>query len=194
MTDKTKQECYDGNVLPVVQMGHPILLERAKEVLPEHVSTAHIQRLIKDMRETMLAAPGIGIAAPQVGESLRIIVFRIPPGKEKGCLEGVPPTALINPGYEKVGDEMVKDWEGCLSVKGKRGRVPRYERIRYWGLTEKGVRVERTADGWLSRIVQHECDHLNGILYPQLVEEDDIIEEAWRSPLLLPEPETVVSN
>ncbi len=142
-----------------------------------------IQRLIADMMETLGDAGGAGLAAPQIHRPLRVVIFHIPPeGPDEGAEMGQdeaegpdspppepppePPEVLINPIIEPEGEEMAIGWEGCLSVPGLRGLVPRFTTIRYRGLDGEGAAVERTASGFHARVVQHECDHLDGILYP----------------------------
>lgn len=136
-------------------------------------SDPSIQQLIVDMIATMYNAPGIGIAAPQVRRSLRIIVFHLPAARDDVNHEGVPLTVLINPIVEPIGDEKVSDFEGCLSVPGMRGKVNRFRNIRYSGYSAQGEYISREAAGWHARLVQHEFDHLNGVLYPELMAEED---------------------
>jgi peptide deformylase len=159
-------------ILKIARMGHPILRRPAEAV--EDPKAPEIGRLISDMIETMADASGIGLAAPQVHVSRRVVVFHVPrsragdPDAEEGTADGpVPLTVLINPVIEPLGDDTALDWEGCLSVPGLTGAVPRFKRIRYRGLTPAGETIERTGSGFHARVVQHECDHLEGILYPQ---------------------------
>ena len=161
-------------ILKIARMGHPVLRGRAQPVADP--TAPEIRRLIEDMLETMDDADGAGLAAPQVHVPLRLVVFRLPPerltageqGKE--CLAegagGDIPMALINPVLEPLGPEQVLGWEGCLSVPGLRGVVPRFTRLRYRALDIDGRPFERIAEGFHARVVQHECDHLDGILYP----------------------------
>ena len=151
-------------LLKIARMGHPVLDQPAAPV--DDPTAPEIRRLVADMVETMYDAPGIGLAAPQVHVPLRIVVFFLPPGRGG---EEVPLTALINPVIEPLGDEMVSGWEGCLSVPGLRGLVPRFNRIRYTGMSPQGEPIDRTVEGMHARVVQHECDHLNGILYPMRI-------------------------
>lgn len=148
-------------ILKIARMGHPILAQPAAEV-PDPQAPEVLQ-LVDDMVETMFDAPGQGLAAPQVHVGLRVAVFITPPDAA-GKRELV---RLINPTWEKLTDEQDMAWEGCLSVPGLRGLVPRYTRIRYAGILPDGGRLEREVDGWHARVVQHEFDHLDGILYPQ---------------------------
>jgi peptide deformylase len=159
-------------ILKIARMGHPVLLQRAAPV-PDP-SAPEIQRLIDDMIETMVDAGGIGLAAPQVHVPLRLFAFHVPAervaqaagkGVEAAPLS-LPPQALINPEIIPFGDERRLGWEGCLSIPGLRAAVPRFTQIRYVGLDRDGFPVERDARGLHAVIVQHEYDHLDGILYP----------------------------
>jgi peptide deformylase len=181
MLTSEETEEYKGTVRPVVQMGDPLLTTRSAAVDVALIGSEAIQRLVADLKATMLAAPGIGISAPQVGELLRIVVFYLPDGANK---TGVPLTVLFNPQIERLGDEISEDFEGCMSVAGKRGKVIRHDKIRYTGLDAAGDRVDRLADGWHARIVQHEVDHLNGVLYPTRMQEEDELIDGWINPLL----------
>jgi len=150
----------------LARMGHPVLKSRAAEV--GDLDDPELSRLITDMIDTMEDEGGVGIAAPQVYASLRVIVFMVPAERlGEGAGEEVPLTVLVNPVIERMGDEMESGWEGCLSVPGLRGAVPRYKRIRYKGLAPDGRPIERIAEGFHARVLQHECDHLDGILYPR---------------------------
>lgn len=153
-------------ILKIARMGHPVLRRRAEPVqLPV---PAVVRQLALDMIETMIDAPGIGLAAPQVHVGWRIIVFRVPPERSSGAAGDGPlePQVLINPEIEALSDEMVSGWEGCLSIPGLRGFVPRSRQIRYRGHGLDGQPVEAEASGTLARVIQHELDHLDGILYP----------------------------
>jgi peptide deformylase len=173
----------DGEVLDIAQIGEEILVKRAAPIAEEMINAEVTQNLIRNMVATMYAAPGIGLAAPQVRQSLRIIVFYLPANRDDSAGIGVPLTILINPIIEVLDDSPVEDWEGCLSVKDKRGKVRRYRKIRYSGLDENGDKIDRIAEGWHARLVQHECDHLDGILYPEVMKaEDELLDVAvWRS-------------
>lgn len=151
-------------VREILKMGNPLLLRRADEV-NDFDSEEHRQ-LITDMFETMAAANGAGLAAPQVGISKRVVIFGVESNPRYPNAESVPTTVLINPEIEILGDEMDSGWEGCLSIPGMRGLVPRYTHIRYRGVNEHGEPIEREARGFHARVVQHECDHLDGVLYP----------------------------
>jgi peptide deformylase len=154
-------------LLKIARMGHPILLQPAQPV--QDPTDPEITRLIGDMIETMLDAGGVGLAAPQVHVPLRLFVFQVPAARlaeEAGeRAEGLPPQALINPEIRPVTDERQLGWEGCLSIPGLRAAVPRFSHISYSGLDAYGAPVEREAMGLHAVIVQHEYDHLDGILY-----------------------------
>ena len=151
----------------VLRMGDPRLLERARPV--ERFDVPELHALLADMRETMAHKNGAGLAAPQIGVGLRVVIFGVRANPRYPDADEVPDTVLINPVLEPLGAETEEDWEGCLSVPGLRGVVPRYRRIRYSGSDERGVRFERTVEGFHARVVQHECDHLDGILYPMRI-------------------------
>ena len=151
----------------VLKMGDPRLLERARPV--ERFDTSELHGLIADMRETMAYLDGAGLAAPQIGVGLRVVIFGVHANPRYPQVEEVPDTLLINPVIEPLGDELVEDWEGCLSVPGMRGWVPRQRQIRYAGFDAHGARFERTVQGFHARVVQHEYDHLDGILYPMRI-------------------------
>lgn len=153
-------------ILKIARMGHPVLRQIAQEV-PDPTLPG-IKRLVADMEETMRDAPGTGLAAPQVHVPLRVVLFEVQESRaEREHAESVPLTVLINPVIEPLTDEKTPGWEGCLSVPGLAGMVPRYTRIRYSAQTLDGGRIDRVAEGFHARVVQHECDHLDGILYPQ---------------------------
>ena len=146
-------------------MGHPVLRERAKRV--EALGSPELRALVQDMKETMAAKNGAGLAAPQIGVSERVVIFGVSRNPRYPDAEEVPFTVLVNPTITLLTREVEDDWEGCLSVPGMRGVVPRYTRLRYTGFDEEGNPIERVAEGFHARVVQHECDHLDGILYPQ---------------------------
>ena len=173
-------------LLKIAHMGHPVLRAQAGAV--EDPTAPWVRRLVEDMVETMEDAGGTGLAAPQVHMPWRIVVFRV--GGER--LTDLPDdtaqdlTALINPVIEPVGNEMAYGWEGCLSVPGLRGVVPRHLRVRYRGLGLDGGAIERDVAGFHARVVQHECDHLDGILYPQRMTDHRLLvftEELQRHPI-----------
>jgi peptide deformylase len=151
----------------VLRMGDPRLLEKAKAV--ERFGTMELAALLGDMRDTMAHLNGAGLAAPQIGVGLRVVIFGVQANPRYPHAEEVPDTVLINPALQPLGAETEEDWEGCLSVPGMRGVVPRYRQLRYSGCDEQGRRFERTVAGFHARVVQHECDHLDGILYPMRI-------------------------
>ena len=153
-------------ILKIARMGHPVLLQNCQPVADP--GAPEIRRLVADMIETMEDAPGVGLAAPQVYQSLRLFVFRVPEGRETQDPEDTPVgnSVLINPELELLGEERALGWEGCLSIPDLRAAVPRATRIRYRGVDCDGALIERQVTGFHARIVQHEYDHLDGILYP----------------------------
>ena len=156
-------------ILKIAKMGHPVLRAPAAEVADP--TAPEIRRLIDDMFETMVDADGAGLAAPQVHVPLRVVMFHVPEGRGEDALDAVPLTVLINPVVEPLTEQCSVDWEGCLSVPGMMGAVPRYNEVRYWAMTPGGESVDRIAEGFHARVVQHECDHLDGFLYPQRMED-----------------------
>jgi peptide deformylase len=151
----------------VLRMGDARLLRRAEEV--RVFDTAELHILLADMRDTMLALDGVGLAAPQIGVNLRVVIFEVSSNPRYPEAEAVPQTVLINPVITPLSDAMEDGWEGCLSVPGMRGLVPRYTHLRYQGRDEFGALIDRTVSGFHARVVQHECDHLDGILYPMRI-------------------------
>lgn len=151
----------------VLRMGDPRLLERAQPV--ERFDTPELHALLADMDDTMRALDGAGLAAPQIGVSLQVAIFGVEANPRYPDAEPVPHTVLINPVLTPVGTEMEEGWEGCLSVPGMRGLVPRYRHLRYQGRDPYGRPIDRTVSGFHARVVQHECDHLVGILYPMRI-------------------------
>ena len=157
-------------IRPILRMGDPRLLQRSQEVTS--FGTPELRRLVDDMFDTMHAADGAGLAAPQIGVLLRVVIFGSaddPPNPRYPAEPPVPRTVLVNPVLQPLGDETEEGWEGCLSVPGLRGVVPRWRRLRYGGFDPEGRPIERTVDGFHARVVQHECDHLDGVLYPMRV-------------------------
>jgi peptide deformylase len=152
-------------VREVLRMGHPVLRERAKPV--EKLGSPELLALVQDMKDTMAAKNGAGLAAPQIGVGQRVVIFGVTSNPRYPDAEEVPFTVLVNPKIVLLTREVEEGWEGCLSVPGMRGVVPRYTKLRYSGFDEHGAPVEREAEGFHARVVQHECDHLDGILYPQ---------------------------
>jgi peptide deformylase len=151
-------------VRDILRMGHPVLFQQAAPVI--EFNTPELAVLLEDMHDTMIAANGAGLAAPQIGMSLQVVIFGVKENPRYPDAEQVPYTILINPKITAIEDEMVEGWEGCLSVPGLRGVVPRYSHIRYTGFDPKGEVIDRTVQGFHARVVQHECDHLIGVLYP----------------------------
>ena len=167
-------------LLKIARMGHPVLRQRAREITDP--TAPEIHHLVNDMIETMIDAEGAGLAAPQVHVGLRLVIFKAPPDRAPAVENGKPTgppedgmedsagtadlTILINPDVEPLTDEKTLGWEGCLSVPGLNGLVPRFTHIRYSGTDPNGNRMEREATGFHARVAQHEIDHLDGILYP----------------------------
>ncbi|MGC3964935.1 MAG: peptide deformylase [Rhodocyclaceae bacterium] len=151
----------------VLKMGDPRLLRRAQPVT--QFDTPALHALVADMFETMAHLSGAGLAAPQIGVDLRLVIFGFASNPRYPQANAVPETVLINPVIEPLSDEMEEGWEGCLSVPGLRGVVPRYTRLRYTGFDQYGNSIDRVAEGFHARVVQHECDHLDGILYPMRI-------------------------
>ncbi|MCP3867116.1 MAG: peptide deformylase [Gammaproteobacteria bacterium] len=152
-------------VRQVLQMGDPRLLETASPVAT--LDTPELHELVKDLIDTMEALDGAGLAAPQIGVGLRVVVFELDNNPRYPNVPPVPRTLLVNPVLEPLSEEVNEDWEGCLSVTGLRGVVPRYTHVRYSGFDLAGNSIVREVSGFHARVVQHECDHLDGILYPQ---------------------------
>ncbi len=156
-------------VRDVLRMGDARLLRRAEEVTA--FDTPELHALLADMRDTMQALDGAGLAAPQLGENLRVVIFGVESNPRYPEVEPVPQTVLINPVITFLSNDMEEGWEGCLSVPGMRGLVPRHTRLRYQGHDEYGAVIDRTVSGFHARVVQHECDHLDGILYPMRIQD-----------------------
>ena len=145
-------------------MGDPRLWQPSRPV--ERIPSPELDALLADMRETMTAADGAGLAAPQIGVPLRVVIFGVDFNPRYPDAPPVPYTELVNPVLTLLGDAIEEGWEGCLSVPGLRGVVPRYAQLRYEGFDPQGRAIRREVDGFHARVVQHECDHLDGILYP----------------------------
>ncbi len=152
-------------VLKVARLGHPILRQVAEPVSPEAIRSPEIQRLLDDMLETMEDHDGAGLAAPQVHVSKRVVIYGVRQNPRYPEADEIPLTVLINPKIAPVGSEQEEDWEGCLSVPDLRGQVPRWTRIRVEAYGRDGKPLAITADGFHARVVQHECDHLDGKVY-----------------------------
>jgi peptide deformylase len=153
----------------ILQMGDPLLYKRSEEIT--EFDTPEIQGLIKDMFDTMADSDGAGLAAPQIGVLQRLVIFSVESNPRYPDAEIVPRTILINPVIEALDDERESGWEGCLSIPGMRGVVSRPSYIRYSGYNEKGEKYSREVRGFHARVVQHECDHLDGVLYPMRVQD-----------------------
>ena len=156
-------------VRPVLRMGDPRLLQVSRRV--EGFDPPELHALIADMKETMRALNGAGLAAPQIGVDLQVVIFGVDANPRYPQAEAVPHTVLINPELEPIGEELEGGWEGCLSVPGMRGLVPRYKQLRYRGVDPYGNAIDRTVSDFHARVVQHEVDHLLGILYPMRIED-----------------------
>jgi len=155
------------SIRTVLRMGDPRLLEKAAPVAAFDMPELH--ELLQDMRDTMGALSGAGLAAPQIGIGLQVVIFGVASNPRYPDAELVPETVLINPVLTPLGDEMEDGWEGCLSIPGLRGLVPRYKQLRYQGFDPFGKPIDRTVSGFHARVAQHECDHLQGILYPMRI-------------------------
>jgi peptide deformylase len=155
-------------VREVLKMGAPLLRQVADPVL--HFDAA-LAELIADMDETMRALHGAGIAAPQIGVDARVVIFELEENPRYPHIAPVPYTVLVNPQLTVLGEEQDEGWEGCLSVPGMRGLVPRFRRLRYQGFDAHGIPIDRSVEGFHARVVQHEVDHLDGILFPQRVQD-----------------------
>jgi len=156
-------------IKPVLKMGDPVLLQVANRV--EQFDTPELHALLTDMQDTMKSLNGAGIAAPQIGVSLQVVMFEVTQNPRYPHAEAVPFTVLVNPELTPLDDEQEEGWEGCLSVPGMRGLVPRYKRLRYRGRDQFGVEIDRTVEAFHARVVQHEVDHLNGVLYPMRIKD-----------------------
>jgi peptide deformylase len=154
-------------VRPVLKMGHPLLRQVAAPV--SALGTPELTALVADLDDTMRALNGAGIAAPQVGVGLRVVIFELKDNPRYPHIAPVPYTVLVNPVLAPIGEEREDGWEGCLSVPGLRGLVPRYRRLRYRGFTPDGTAIDREVEGFHARVVQHEVDHLDGVLFPQRI-------------------------
>jgi peptide deformylase len=156
-------------IRPILRMGDPRLLQPSAPV--REFGTPQLRELVQDMLETMRAANGAGLAAPQIGVMLRVVIFGGGPTPRYPDAEVIPFTVLVNPRLKGLRGGREADWEGCLSVPGMRGMVPRYRRLRYRGSDPSGLPIDRTVSGFHARVVQHEVDHLDGILYPTRIKD-----------------------
>jgi peptide deformylase len=148
------------SILKVSRLGHPVLRMESKRVSPEMLASPAIQTLINNMMETMVEYYGVGLAAPQVHESLAIAVI-----ESHGARGSIPMTVIVNPEVTVLDEELIEDWEGCLSIPDFRGRVPRWRKLRVDAQDRKGRRIQITAEGFFARVIQHEFDHLMGRVY-----------------------------
>ena len=157
------------SVRAVLRMGNPTLLERSEEI--HDFNTPELNELIQDMKDTMTHLNGAGLAAPQIGELKRVVIFGFDSNERYPEASAIPFTVLINPTIHSLDETMEEGIEGCLSVPGLSGSVPRYNNIRYQGFDPFGTVIDRVVTGFHARVVQHECDHLNGILYPARIKD-----------------------
>lgn len=153
----------------VLRMGDPRLLQVAEKVM--HFDTAELHALLQDMQDTMAALNGAGLAAPQIGVNLQVVIFGFEKNQRYPDADEVPFTVLLNPQLTPLSEEKEDGWEGCLSVPGMRGVVPRFTQLRYQGTDQLGRTIDRNVSGFHARVVQHECDHLQGILYPMRIQD-----------------------
>jgi peptide deformylase len=169
-------------ILKIARMGHPVLRQVAAPVADP--TAPRIKALVADMKATLEDIGGAGLAAPQVHVSERVVIFKVPAERTTGLALDLPQelVAVVNPVIEPIGSEKELGWEGCLSVPGLRGAVPRYKRIRYRATTPEGEAIDRTVEGFHARVVQHECDHLDGILYLQRMTDHRLLAflEEWQ--------------
>ena len=156
---------------PIVRMGTPSLFKKSVPWPSDKFDSPELHALLDDMKASMIAANGAGLAAPQIGENVRVVIFEVDDNSRYPNREPIPYTVLINPELMPLPEEKVSDWEGCLSVPGMRGEVPRFEHLRYSGRDAFGAAFERVVDGFHARVVQHEVDHLDGMLYPRRVQD-----------------------
>jgi peptide deformylase len=158
-------------VRPILKMGTPSLFQVSSPWPADKFDSPELYTLLADMKDSMHAANGAGLAAPQIGANVRVVIFEVDNNPRYPDREPVPFTVLINPAITPVDAETGADWEGCLSVPGMRGVVSRPSRVRYTGFNEKGEAIDRSVEGFHARVVQHECDHLDGILYPMRIKD-----------------------
>ena len=152
-------------VRPILKMGTTSLMQPSVEWPSDKFASPELSSLLNDMRETMVDAHGAGLAAPQIGQNVRVVIFEVLENPRYPAVS-VPFTVLINPTITPLSDTLEEGWEGCLSVPGLRGAVERYDHIRYTGFDAEGNLIDRTVQGFHAHVVQHECDHLDGVLYP----------------------------
>lgn len=178
------------SVRSLLRIGHPLLLEPAGTVT--EFNTTELDSLVQDMLDTMKEASGAGLAANQIGVLKRVVVFGFDINPRYPQRESIPITILVNPELEPIGEEMEEDWEGCLSVPGMRGYVPRYRKIAYRGFDPQGRPIHREVEGFHARVVQHECDHLDGVLYPQRI--TDMRKFGYEQELFRADPDCTNNN
>jgi peptide deformylase len=152
----------NARLLEIVRLGHPILRSTAEQVPEDWFGSGRLADLARDMVRTMIEEQGVGLAAPQVADGLRLFTYWVPESEEH---PEIAPTVLVNPELRAIGDEMEEGWEGCLSIPGLRGLVPRFRRVKVKARTVDGDPISLTADGFLSRVIQHENDHLDGVVF-----------------------------
>lgn len=172
-------------VRPILRIGHPLLLQTAHVV--DEFNTPELDALVADMIDTMAQADGAGLAATQIGVLQRVMIFGVDDNPRYPDRDAISLTVLVNPEIQYLGEAMDSDWEGCLSVPGMRGWVPRYQRIVYRGFDPQGAPIECEVDGFHARVVQHEYDHLDGVLYPQRI--DDMTKFGFEDELFEQHPE-----
>jgi peptide deformylase len=175
-------------ILKIARMGHPVLLARAAEVADP--AAPEVRRLLADMAETLEDAGGVGLAAPQVFQSVRLFIYQVPAGRGPEVALTAVLNPVVTPVLTQAGAEMELGWEGCLSIPGLRAAVPRFKRIRLTGLDAAGMTIDQELDGFAARVVQHEADHLDGVMYPMRMVDFRYFgfnEELARDPMALPE-------
>lgn len=155
------------SIRTILRLGNPLLLQACKPV--QDFDTPELNMLVTDMKDTMQANDGAGLAAIQIGILLRVVIFGVKQNPRYPDAEQIPMTVLINPEIKPLSKQMEMGWEGCLSIPGMNGQVPRYTQLHYAGFDEYGNKITREVDGFHARVVQHECDHLDGVLYPQRI-------------------------
>lgn len=178
----------ERQLLEIIRLGHPTLRDVAEPVAEEWFGSGRLADLGRDMVRTMIEENGVGLAAPQVAEGIRLFAYWVPETDDE---PEIPPTILVNPEIRPVGDEIEEGWEGCLSIPGLRGIVPRYRRLKVKARNIEGEPVSLTADGFHARVIQHEHDHLDGIVYLDRMTSNRslMFEEEWERYILADEPE-----
>ncbi len=158
-------------IRPILKMGTPSLFEKSAPWPRDKFDSPELHALLADMKDSMVAAKGAGLAAPQIGRNVRVVMFEVDDNSRYPNRDRIPFTVLINPELTPLPGKQENDWEGCLSVPGMRGLVPRYPALRYTGFDPSGAHIDRTVDGFHARVVQHEVDHLDGVLYPMRIKD-----------------------